>query len=121
MYQQMKGAEQHFLTIGTKLFGVLAAMSALVLCLVLAGAAYYRNCAGLLDLCTRKLYAGTQVELATTEMQGAQRGLMLSYAMNDPHAAVHYTDLYATSARKIDGLLGELQPLLNTDTERNAA
>ena len=121
MYQQMKSAERHFLTIGKKLFGVLAALSALVLCLVFAGAVYYRNCAGLLDLCTRKLYAGTQIELATTEMQGAQRGLMLSYAMNDPHASVQYTDLYAASSRKIDALLRELRPLLNTDTERSSA
>jgi methyl-accepting chemotaxis protein/methyl-accepting chemotaxis protein-1 (serine sensor receptor) len=116
----MEGTEQHRFTVGKKLFGVFAAMSALVLGLVCAGTAYYRQCTGLLDICARKLYAGTQIELATTEMQGAQRGLMLSYAMNDPHAAAQYTDLYAASSRKIDASLQDLRPLLNTDTERDA-
>ncbi|MGA2118629.1 MAG: methyl-accepting chemotaxis protein [Bryobacteraceae bacterium] len=69
----------------------------------------------------RKLDAGAQVELATTEMQGAQRGLMLAYAMKDPQASSQYTQLYADSGKKIDSLLGELEPLLASAAEREAA
>jgi signal transduction histidine kinase/CheY-like chemotaxis protein len=87
-------------------------------------AASYRQSGRLLDtvlrLYNRKLNIGSQVELATTEMQGAQRGLVLSYAMHDPGAAVQYTNLYADSGARIDGLLSELRPLVATESERSA-
>ena len=69
----------------------------------------------------KKLDIGNQVELATTEMQGCQRGLMLSYAMDDAAASQPYLQLYAKSGEKIDGLMAELQPLLDNDAEKAAA
>ncbi len=116
----MESTKQSHLAVGKKLLGVFAAMAGLVLALVGTYAVYYRYCGGLLDIYARKLYIGSQVELATTEMQGAQRGLMLSYAMKDPAAATQYIDLYATSSRRIDNLLLELRPLLASDVERTA-
>jgi methyl-accepting chemotaxis protein/methyl-accepting chemotaxis protein-1 (serine sensor receptor) len=116
----VKSTEKHRLTVDTKLLGVFAAMSALIVSLVCGWAAYYRSCGNQLDVYARKLYIGSQVELATTEMQGAQRGLMLSYAMQDAHASGQYVDLYAASSRKIDGLLQQLRPLMSTDLDRDA-
>jgi len=110
------------LTLGTRLLAVFAAMSALILTLVFIYVASYKQSSRVLDavlhLYNKKLDIGAQVELATTEMQGAQRGLMLSYAMHDPGAAVQYIRLYADSQAKIDGLLSELPSLQLTDTER---
>lgn len=109
------------MTIGKKLFGVFAAMFALVVSVVLTYAASARQSGALLDTFAMKLDADGQLELATTEMQGAQRGLMLSYAMQDAPSAAQYVKLYETSSRKIDDLLGRLRPLLATETERSAA
>ena len=109
------------MTIGNKLFGVFAAMFALVVSIVLTYAVSARQTDALLDTFEKKLDAGAQLELATTEMQGAQRGLMLSYAMQDAASAVQYVKLYETSSKKIDDLFGVLRPLLATETERSAA
>jgi hypothetical protein len=69
--------------VGRKLLAVLAAMSVLIFGVVCAFEAFSRSSAKEQSLCSDKLYGGAQVELATTEMQGAQRGLMLSCAMKD--------------------------------------
>ena len=68
----------------------------------------------------KKLEIGNTIELSTTEMQGAQRGLMLSYAAEDASSAPQYTELYEESGKKIDESLSELEPLLSGDTERSA-
>jgi methyl-accepting chemotaxis protein/methyl-accepting chemotaxis protein-1 (serine sensor receptor) len=109
------------LTAGKKLFGVFAAMFALVGIVVLTYAASAREGDTLMDTYAQKLDAGAQLELATTEMQGAQRGLMLSYSMQDPASATQYVKLYETSSEKIDNVFGGLRPLLATETERSAA
>jgi len=115
----MRTSKQSGLTVGKKLFTVFAAMSALLLVLVFIYVASYRQSGRVLDAVlyryNRKLDIGSQVELATTEMQGAQRGLMLSFAMHDPGAAAPYTKLYADSQARIDGLLAEFQSLQLTD------
>ena len=80
-----------------------------------------RQLDAVLHLYNRKLDIGAQVELATTEMQGAQRGLMLSYAMKDPNASVVYIQLYASSGKKIDSLLSAMAPLIGAEGEKAAA
>jgi len=111
-------------TIGTKLFAAFGAMFALVLAILAVHIGSVRQSAHHLDsvlhLYNRKLEIGSQVELFTTEMQGSQRGVMLSYAMQDSAASAQYRKLYADSGAKIDGLLSELRPLLASDTERSA-
>ena len=49
----------------------------------------------------KKLDIANSIELATTEMQGAQRGLMLSYEAKDVSSAPQYIQLYQDSSRKI--------------------
>ncbi len=88
---------------------------------LVAGRQAHRQLEEVLFHYNKKLDTGTQVELATTEMQGSQRGLMLSYAMKDPGTSEQYKQLYATSGKKIDGLMAELQPLLTNEAERAAA
>src|SRR5262245_16183788 len=101
-------------SVAKRLFGVFTATGILVIALVGVYVVSSRHANGQLDtvlhVYNKKLDIGTQVELATTEMQGSQRGLMLSYAMRDPEAAVPYIKLYADNAKKIDGLLAELKP-----------
>lgn len=120
----MGTSKQSRVTVGKKLCVVFAAMSALALALVCIYGDSSRQSNRVLDtvlhLYNKKLDIGSQVELATTEMQGAQRGLMLSYAMHDPGAAAQYTKLYADSQARIDRMLTELQPVLANDTERHA-
>ena len=110
------------LSFGTRLFVAFGTMLAFTL---LALAAYVKSCHDasrqmdeILHRYSRKLDVGAQIELATTEMQGSQRGLMLSYAMNDPHAAEQYIQLYATSGTKIDSVLAEIAPQLGSEAER---
>ena len=113
------------LTIGTKLLGAFAVMIALILTPLVAylesGRQAHSQLEEVLYRYNRKMDTGTQVELATTEMQGAQRGLMLSYAMKDPGASEQYKQLYRTAGKKIDGLMADLQPLLVTESENRAA
>jgi len=68
----------------------------------------------------KKLEIGNTIELATTEMQGAQRGLMLSYEAKDAASAPPYVQVYEESGRKIDNSLTDLEPLITSDTERAA-
>jgi CHASE3 domain sensor protein len=112
-------------TLRIKLFIALVSMLLLVLGLLavylVEGREAHRQLEQVFNSYNRKLDIGTQVELATTEMQGAQRGLVLSYAMKDPAAAEQYKQLYATSKRKVDALTAELEPLLANAMERAAA
>jgi methyl-accepting chemotaxis protein len=111
-------------TVGTKLFAAFGTMLALLLGsnVIHAGSVRYstRQLDTVLHKHNKKLEAGSQIELATTEMQGAQRGLMLSYAMQDSAASVQYKKLYEDSGARIDVLILELRPLLASDTERRA-
>jgi len=68
----------------------------------------------------KKLEIANAVELATTEMQGAQRGLMLAYEAKDTASAPQYIQLYQDSSRKIDDNLAQFEPLVATDAERSA-
>src|SRR5450432_2387928 len=111
-------------TVGKKLFGLSAAMAALIVTLVGIYVDSYRQSNRQLDavlhVYNKKLDIGSQVELATTEMQGSQRGLMLSYAMKDPPAAVQYLKLYEDSSNKITNSLAEIRPLLTSKAEQSA-
>ena len=112
------------MTVGAKLFTVFAALSVLILALVSVYVTSSRRSnqtlGDVLRIYNRKLDIGAQVELSTTEMQGAQRGLMLSYAVDDAGASIQYTKLYATSQEKINRLLADLKPMLATDAEKSA-
>jgi methyl-accepting chemotaxis protein len=68
----------------------------------------------------KKLEIANAIELATTEMQGAQRGLMLSYEAKDAASAPQYIQLYQDSSRKIDENLSQFGPLVATEAERSA-
>jgi methyl-accepting chemotaxis protein len=111
--------------IRTRILVAYVAMLALVLMPLVvylaAGRQAHRQLEQILYRFNKKLDIGNQVELATTEMQGCQRGLMLSYAMDDPAASQQYLQLYASSGNKIDGLMAELQPLLSNEAEKGAA
>ena len=112
------------LTIGQRLFLSAGSVLALTLVLLLFSWVFQRasnqNLREVLEVQNRKLEIAAQVELATTEMQGAQRGLMLSYAMNDPAASAQYTKLYEDSGKKIDAIMMEMQPLVSTPPETAA-
>jgi methyl-accepting chemotaxis protein/methyl-accepting chemotaxis protein-1 (serine sensor receptor) len=69
----------------------------------------------------KKLALANAIELATTEMQGAQRGLMLSYEAKDPASAPQYIQLYHDSARQITDSLAQFEPLMSSDRERAAS
>jgi methyl-accepting chemotaxis protein/methyl-accepting chemotaxis protein-1 (serine sensor receptor) len=111
-------------TLGTKLLGVFACMLALIVTPLGAYLESGRQAHGqlreILDRYNKKMDIGTQVELATTEMQGAQRGVMLSYAMDDRDASEQYKTLYDSSGKKIDDLMAELRPLLANGPEESA-
>jgi methyl-accepting chemotaxis protein len=68
----------------------------------------------------KKLEIGNGIELATTEMQGAQRGLMLSYEAKDEASAPQYGTLYANSGKRLDTLTEELVPLVASADEQSA-
>jgi methyl-accepting chemotaxis protein len=74
----------------------------------------------IIDVYNKKLVIGTSIELATTEMQGAQRGLMLSYEAKDTDSAPQYVQLYADSGKKIDNLLVAMEPLATSEAEHSA-
>lgn len=74
----------------------------------------------MLNTFSKKLGIGISIELATTEMQGAQRGLMLSCEAHDAVSAPQYVTAYEDSGKKIDDLLAEFGPLATTDSEQAA-
>ena len=87
---QVRDVNQREFTIGTKLITAFAAMLVPALAVIAVYSGAVRQSAQRLDsvlhVYNKKLEIGSQVELLTTEMQGAQRGVMLSYAMNDAAA-----------------------------------
>ena len=74
----------------------------------------------IIEVYNKKLSIGTSIELATTEMQGAQRGLMLSFEAKDAASAPQYVSVYTESGRKIDNLLLALEPLVTSEEEHSA-
>ena len=111
------------LKIGTKLGVAFGAMGTLVLILVavyVVSVGHSGRQMGTVNGIYHKLQMGDQIELLTTEMQGAQRGLMLSYAMHDPDASGQYTKLYETSGAKIDALVSQFRTVVESDAERAA-
>src|ERR1700731_4425176 len=68
----------------------------------------------------KKLEIANSMELATTEMQGAQRGLMLAYEAKDAASAPQYIQLYQDSGRQIDDQIAALDPLATSAAERAA-
>jgi methyl-accepting chemotaxis protein len=68
----------------------------------------------------KKLEIANAIELATSEMRGAQRGLILSYEAKDVASAPLYIQLYQDSSRKIEENLAQLAPLVVSDAERSA-
>jgi len=113
------------LTIDKKLFGVFAAM--LSITLLLNGLLVFqaRQNSHRMDLVLNRYSAkfaiGDGIALATVEMQGAQRGLMLSYLARDAASAPPYIALYAASTAHIKALLAELKPLTDSPEEAKIA
>jgi methyl-accepting chemotaxis protein len=68
----------------------------------------------------KKLAIANSIELATSEMRGAQRGLVLSYEAKDVASAPQYIQLYQDSSQKIEEGLAQFEPLIATDAERSA-
>ncbi len=66
----------------------------------------------------KKLDIANAIELATSEMQGAQRGLMLSYEAKDAASAPQYIQTYQDSAKKIDR---QPRPVRAADQQRPRA
>jgi methyl-accepting chemotaxis protein/methyl-accepting chemotaxis protein-1 (serine sensor receptor) len=109
--------------IGTKLGVAFGVMGVLVLALVATYFVSIGHAGRQMDAINgiyNKLKMGDQMELLTTEMQGAQRGLMLSFAMQDPGASGQYTKLYETSGEKIDALVLQFRAVAESGAERSA-
>jgi len=109
-------------TVGKKFLSAFAATFVLILSLIVLYVQQTHQSSQQLDqilhAVNTKLKIGNRIELAVTEMQGAQRGLMLSYAANDPASAPQYIELYNTSGKEIDSLLQQLEPLIASPAER---
>jgi methyl-accepting chemotaxis protein len=112
------------MTVGKRVLGAFGITFALICLLLIFHVQQTRSSARQLDTVlntfSKKLSIGTSIELATTEMQGAQRGLMLSYEAHDAASAPQYVSTYEASGKKIDELLSEFRPLITTDTESTA-
>ena len=109
-------------TIGKKLLTAFSIMLVLIMGLLTLYVLQTRSSNQQLDRVLHtfnlKLSIGGDIELATTEMQGAQRGLMLSYVAKDAASAPQYVEIYKNSSTKIDDLLRQLEPLATSATER---
>ena len=109
------------MTVGKRVLGAFAITFALILLLLVFHVQQTRQSNQQLNMVlntfSKKLSIGTSIELATTEMQGAQRGLMLSYEAHDAASAPQYVTTYEASGRKMDELLTEFRPLAATETE----
>jgi methyl-accepting chemotaxis protein len=71
----------------------------------------------ILHTVNKKLELANFSELATTEMQGAQRGLMLSFQAKDTASAPQYIQLYRQSGKQIADSLSQLEPLVRSGRE----
>jgi methyl-accepting chemotaxis protein/methyl-accepting chemotaxis protein-1 (serine sensor receptor) len=109
-------------TVGKRVLGAFAITFALILLLL----AFHiqqtkqsnKQLDAILNTFSKKLNIGTSIELATTEMQGAQRGLMLSYEAHDAASAPQYVASYEAAGKKIDDLLAEFGLLAPSSTEQ---
>lgn len=111
-------------TVGKRILGAFAITFAMILALLAFHVQQTAQSASRLDTVlntySAKLNIGSAIELATTEMQGDQRGLMLSYEAHDLASAPNYIEGYAASGKKIDKLLAAFQPLASSDSEQSA-
>lgn len=111
-------------TVGKRVLGAFAITFALILLLlafhVQQTTQSNEQLNTILNKFSKKLSIGTSIELATTEMQGAQRGLMLSYEAHDAASGPQYVAAYETAGKKIDSLLTEFEPLATTASEQAA-
>ena len=109
-------------TVGKRVLGAFAVTFALILSLLAFHVQQTRQSNKQLDTIlnsfSKKLSIGTSIELATTEMQGAQRGLMLSYEAHDAASAPQYVASYEAAGKKIDDLLAAFGPLATSSTEQ---
>ncbi|HWZ51001.1 MAG TPA: methyl-accepting chemotaxis protein [Granulicella sp.] len=111
-------------TVGRRLLTVFSVTFVLILSLLGLYVQQARQSSQQLDLVlhtfNKKLEIANSIELATTEMQGAQRGLMLAYEAKDAGSAPQYIQLYQGSGKQIDDLVAALEPLSSTAAERTA-
>ncbi|HEY2036120.1 MAG TPA: methyl-accepting chemotaxis protein [Steroidobacteraceae bacterium] len=111
-------------TVGKRLLSAFSVTFALILVLlglyVQQSRQSSRQLTMVLHTYNQKLDIANTVELATTEMQGAQRGLMLAYEAKDAGSAPQYLQLYQNSAKKIAENLSQFQPLASSDREHAA-
>jgi methyl-accepting chemotaxis protein/methyl-accepting chemotaxis protein-1 (serine sensor receptor) len=111
-------------TLSRKLLSAFALM--LTLCLAIFGQYVLqtrndnRQLDQVLHIFNRKLQIGNGIELETSEMQGAQRGLLLSCEARDAASAAQYVQLYKAAGARIDTLIEDLGPLITSDSERQA-
>jgi len=110
------------LSIRTKLFGGISVLLALCLMLLALIIVQARSSSDRLDSIlhryNQKLSIAKEIQLATAEMKGAQRGLMLSYEAQDETSAPQYIKLYEQSGANLDRLLSQLAPLTDTQEEK---
>ncbi len=119
----LKGITVRRFSIKTKLFGGISALLALCLMLLALIIIQAQSTNERMDLIlhrfNEKLSIAKEIQLATVEMKGAQRGLMLSYEAQDEASAPDYIKLYEASGAKLDGLFVRLAPLTDTQEERD--
>lgn len=111
------------LTIDKKLFGAFSTMLFFTLILLAMHLVQSRQSNNRLQAVlrhyNRKSAIGKDIELATVEMQGAQRGLVVSYEAKDEASAPQYIKLYQDAGARIDTELQELTSLADTPEERD--
>ncbi|HEX4652372.1 MAG TPA: methyl-accepting chemotaxis protein [Granulicella sp.] len=111
-------------TVGRRLLSTFLATFVLILCLLGLYVEQTRKDSTMLNrvlhTLNKKVEIGNGIELATTEMQGAQRGLMLAYEAKDASAAPQYVTLYARSGERLDKLTEELSSLASSAEEQSA-
>jgi methyl-accepting chemotaxis protein len=109
------------LTIDKKLFAIFSTLLLIILALLVLFVFEARRNHHAMELVLHryntKLAIGNSIELATAEMQGAQRGLVLSYEARDTASAPQYTALYETSGVRLEQLLDDLAPLADSPQE----
>ncbi|HEX4651922.1 MAG TPA: methyl-accepting chemotaxis protein [Granulicella sp.] len=111
-------------TVGKRLFSAFAVTFVLILCLlglyVQQSRQSNQQLNRVLHTFNKKLEIANAIELATTDMQRAQGGMMLAYEAKDPASAPPVIKLYQDSSMKIDAALAAFEPLVATDSERSA-
>lgn len=109
-------------SIKTKLFGgisVLLALCLMLLALIIVEAqSSSERLDSILHRFNEKLSIAKEIQLATDQMKGAQRGLMLSYEAQDEASAPQYIKIYEDSGEELDRLLSQLAPLTETQEEK---